>query len=111
MKGLISMETLTRAQIDPIGTMKIKSDAPATRFFEGLGSFVTFEPEEGGHSTIDAVVVSREEIQALAEMTKLLANPEFPAATDVKHYVEERVGYDVDWGQIANRYEQVKNER
>src|SRR4051794_37992847 len=104
------METLAHAQIDPIGNMKIKSDAPATRFFEGLGSFVTFEPEEGG-STIDAVVVSREEIQALSEMTKLLADPEFPAATDVRHYVEERVGHDVDWEKIASRYEQVQSGR
>lgn len=104
------METLTEARIEPIGTLKIKSDATAPEFFEGLGSFVTFEDREGDR-LIDAVVVSQEELQAMKELTSIIAAPSFPAATEVREYIEERLDNEVSWHKIANRYEQMTNGR
>lgn len=104
------METLTRTKINPIGDLEIKSDVGQAEFFDGLGSFVTFEPEQGGRR-IDAVIVEQDEPQAMMELTNLLAESSLPAATEVKELVEQRIGGPLDWTKIASRYEQLTQGR
>lgn len=96
---------IAEPKIDQLGTTTIETDVPPAELKRGNGAILSMNPEKG--ESISFIAPSSDEGKALKTLFHALAQRQTPDAERVRQWVEQQVGYDLDWSMLDKRYEAV----
>ena len=101
------MDTLTEAPVRELGTVRFATNVGPEQLLEGDGHVMRMEMESGAPPLVWAAITDRRQAAAMQALFSILRERPDQCAEQMRARIEDDVAGEIDWTELAERFDYV----